>query len=91
MKTETFPHNYNARARFPGMRMIKGFEGGAIYTAEQGDKFYVIIDEGTMADFIGEEDADLLSSLVKVLTFDDEAERTQYLQQHRLVKMSDKP
>jgi len=65
---------------FPGRVLLRGFEGGAVYTAERAGKFYVIQDEGTMADLLSEEDlADLAGELVKVLEFDAPAERATYI------------
>lgn len=39
----------------------------------------MIIDEGTMADFLDEEDKDLLNQLVKIIEFETEEELNQYL------------
>ena len=79
MRIEKHPMGYDARQRFPDMRRVKLFEGGAIYAAEKFGRFYLIIDEGTMADFLMPEDEDLLSELVKVIEFETEEEREAYL------------
>ena len=41
---------------FSSQDLLKGFEGGAVYTAELAGTFYRILDEGTMADLLSEED-----------------------------------
>jgi hypothetical protein len=65
---------------FPGRVLLREFEGGAVYTAEHADKFYVIQDEGTMADLQSDEDRnDLAGDLVKILEFDAPAERAAYI------------
>ena len=56
------------------------FEGGVIYTAEKDGRFYAIIDEGTMADFLAKEELEGMT-FVKVLDFDTEAERIAFLMQ----------
>jgi len=71
------PNSHAWRDRFPQARMIAGFEGGAVYEAEDGDQYFLIIDEGVMAGFLlPEEDSDLLASLVKVMEFDSFDERS---------------
>ncbi len=59
---------------FPNRVLLRGFEGGAVYTAEQAGKFYVILDESTMADLLSEEDLAGMN-LVTVLEFTEESER----------------
>lgn len=59
--------------------MIGGFEGGAIYKASKDGKFYLIIDEGTLADFLDEDDQDILDQLVKIIEFENEDELNNYL------------
>jgi len=71
---------YNYRELFPNVKMIGGFEGGAIYQAIKTDKHYLIIDEGTLADMLDEDDKDLLDQLVKVIEFETEEELEIYLQ-----------
>ncbi len=64
--------------QFPGRVMLRAFEGGAVYVAEQGGKFYLIQDEGTLADFLNEEDLANLD-LVTIFEFDSAAERAAYI------------
>jgi hypothetical protein len=80
MLMKEFPYNHPWRDRFPQARMVIGFEGGAVYAAEEGDKYYLILDEGTMADFLLEgKDDDLLQILVKVIEFASADERSAYI------------
>lgn len=79
MRITKYPYQYNFREIFLDAIMIAGFEGGAIYKAQKDNKFYLIIDEGTMADFLDEDDKDLLGQLVKVIEFETEDELNNYL------------
>jgi GIY-YIG catalytic domain. len=56
-------------------------EGGAVYTAERGGKFYVITEESTMAEFLSEEDAKDLANYLQPhgRVFDSAQERDCYL------------
>ena len=62
---------------FPDKTLLKVFEGGAVYLAEDGEKFYLILDEGTMASILDEED--LPDELVKTIEFDTIEERDEYI------------
>lgn len=65
---------------FPDRVLLKGFFGGAVYTADRAGKFYVIEDEGTMEAFLSEEDlAEVRDDLVKILEFDTFADRATYI------------
>ncbi len=66
---------------FPDRVLLNGFCGGAAYTADRAGKFYIIQDEGTMADFLSEDDlVDMKDELVKVLEFDTFDDRATYIQ-----------
>jgi len=80
MRVESHPYNYSIEQVFPDRRLLSGFEGGCLWLAEKDGHYYVIVDEGTMADFLmpGEDD-DLLNEMVKVYEFESEAEREQYI------------
>lgn len=82
MKITKHPIGFNYRELFPNAKMIGGFEGGAIYKATKENKYYLIIDEGTLADFLDKDDQDLLDQLVKVIEFETEEELENYLQEH---------
>ena len=64
---------------FPDKTVLKEFEGGIVYLAEDGEKFYVITDESTMASILDEED--LPDELVKTIEFDTLKERDEYIKQ----------
>ena len=69
---ERHPFRYPWRDRFPNARRVAGFEGGAMYEAEGEGAYWLIKDEGTMADFLDpDEDADLLASLVSLERYED--------------------
>ena len=63
---------------FPDRVLLRGFEGGAVHTAERDGKFYVIEDESTMAGLLDEEDLDGLE-LVKVFEFSTLGDRAAYV------------
>lgn len=75
--------NERPRRRFANMRMVKGFEGGAIYAAEEGGKAYVIENESGLADMlIPGEDDDLIAALgPRAREFDSVEERDAYLRE----------
>ncbi len=52
MRVEHFPYDYDLGARFSSRRRVFAFEGGSVYAAEVESTFYVIVDEGTQADFL---------------------------------------
>lgn len=82
MRIQHFPWNYDLDVRFPHKRFIFGYEGGAVETVEADGKTYIIVDEGTMADFLLESDptdADVMSRLITVMEFDTADERDREL------------
>ena len=81
MKVERHSSSQGIEERFPNKRLVKGFMGGAVYTAEKDGKFYIIEDESTMADFLLKEDEDLLEMLVRNKEFDTAQDREQYLKE----------
>lgn len=81
MRIETHPFNYQIEKNFPFRQRLASFEGGDVWLAENDDFYYIIVDEGTMADFlIPDEDDDLLNELVKIYEFDSESDRQRYIQ-----------
>lgn len=82
MKTSKHPFRYNYKEHFTNINCIGGFEGGAIYKAYKNNKHYLIIDEGTLADFLNDDDQDIMDQLVKVIEFETEEELNQYLKEH---------
>lgn len=78
MRVEHRPYNYDLRERFPQARRLFGYEGGAVFTAERDGKAYILIDAGTMADFLDENDpsdAEVMQRLVTIEEYDDISER----------------
>jgi len=73
------PFGYKYRELFTEPNMIGGFEGGAIYKAIKDNKHFLIIDEGTLADFLDEDDQDVLDQLIKIIEFENEDELNNYL------------
>ncbi|MBK7228453.1 MAG: hypothetical protein IPH97_06245 [Ignavibacteriales bacterium] len=54
--------------------------GGGNFSDNKDNKHYIIIDEGTMADILDEDDKDLLDQLVKIIEFETEEELNHYLE-----------
>lgn len=75
------PFRYNYTEQFPDLKMVGGFEGGAIYKAIKDGKHYLIIDEGTLAEFLDYEDQDLLDQLINIMEFETEEELNNYLEE----------
>ncbi len=73
---EHHPFGYRWHERFPNATRVAGFEGGAVFAADAEGAFWLIKDEGTMADFLDSvEDADLLARLVTLERFTDRQSR----------------
>ncbi len=87
MKIYKHKFGFNFRELFPDSKIIGGFEGGAIYKAIKDNKYFLIIDEGTLADFLDDDDKDLLDQLVKIIEFETEEELNHYLS-NKLGKLS---
>ena len=81
MRIEKHPYNYDVRKRFTHLRKIEGYAGSMIYATQKDDKFYIVIDDGTLADFLTDGDPSL-DELVKVIEFDTEAEQQAYLRRN---------
>lgn len=73
MKVTKHPFGFNYKDIYPDAKMIGSFEGGALYKAIKKDKYYLIIDEGTIADFLADDDRELLNELVKIIEFESES------------------
>lgn len=82
MKISNHPFRYIYKTEFPNLKEISAFEGGVIYKATKNNKHYLIIDEGTLADFLDEDDKDLLNQLIKIIEFETEEELNHYLGAH---------
>jgi hypothetical protein len=50
------------RGRFGDFEMLVGFEGGAVYVAEDADEFALIASEAALADLLDEEDRKLVAT-----------------------------
>lgn len=79
MNISKHPFRFNYKKKFSNAQKIGAFEGGTIYKATKDNKYYLIIDEGTMADFLDENDQDLLDQLTNIIEFDTEEELNHYL------------
>ncbi|MDP1652521.1 MAG: hypothetical protein Q8L56_07340 [Rhodocyclaceae bacterium] len=63
-------------------RRVGGFEGGSVYEAEENGKFLVIVDEGTLLDFLNEEDRAGLEP-ISVYEFETAADRRNFFIQKK--------
>lgn len=67
-RIERHPHRYAWRKRFADAKPVMRGEGGSVHSAEGEGAWWLITDEGTMADFLDDED---LGGLVKLRRFDE--------------------
>lgn len=72
---------------FEDRKRVAGFEGGALYVAERDGRYWVIVDEGTMRDFLSEEDAEGIE-FVKTVAFDTAEERAEYVRERYGVELT---
>lgn len=81
--TEQFPFGFPIQDEFPNAERELAGEGEAVLTASTDGRFQIIVDSGTLADFLDPEiDRNLLDTLVTVHHFNDEATRDRYLAAH---------
>ena len=87
MRMESHPYDYPIAEYFPEKQLFSELKCGRLYLTEKENKYYVILDEGTRADFLfpGKED-DLLNELIKIHEFDSELERQQFIQVRGWIK-----
>jgi hypothetical protein len=82
MRVDRHPCKSGVLAEFPNAQVFQGWEGGCAFKAQRDGKPFIIIDEGTMADFMDENDPterEILNRLVSVIEFESEAERDAYI------------
>jgi hypothetical protein len=75
VKKTRHPWDYDYLARFPNARMIRGFEGSAVFAAETP---FMIHDQSMLGEFL-EPDDRMLDGLIVVIEFENEAERLEYV------------
>lgn len=68
-RIERHRHGYPWRKRFPYAERVMLGEGGGVYSAEGEGAWWLITDEGTMADFIDDESD--VDGLIALRRFDD--------------------
>lgn len=71
---------------FRTSKRIAGFEGGAIYIADEDGKFFLIINQTALLDLLNEDDREGLQP-IKVLEFSSSIERQQYAIAHGWIQM----
>lgn len=76
MKTTKHPIGFRYNDIFCNLKYIYGFEGGAVYKVDEPKKNILIVDCGTLADFLDEEEC---NELIHILEFDSEAELNDYV------------
>lgn len=73
------PFGYEYEVVFPGIRRLFKTADAVVLAAEKDGKPYLVIDEGTCADFNAPDFEDTMNSLVAILEFRHVGERVQYL------------
>jgi hypothetical protein len=66
---------------FPDRRLIFEAEGGSVYEAERNGNYYIIVDEGTLADLLSEDELGPAESLVRIREFETKSDRENYVRQ----------
>jgi hypothetical protein len=77
VKKTRYPWDYDYAARFPNARMIRGFEGSAVFAAESPTP-YLIHDQSDLGEYLEPGDP-TLEGLIIVIEFSSEAERLEYV------------
>lgn len=65
-------------------RMVATIEGGVIYSAENGDGLFVIIDQSTLSDLVNEEDKKEISCFTSIYKFVNEEERKSFIHKYKI-------
>lgn len=81
MRVERHSYGFGVSEHFPNARRVRACECSWAYKADRDGKPFLIIDSGTMADFLdeGSTDRELLNGLVSVIEFDSDEERETYI------------
>ena len=82
MRQEHHSSTYPLDVHFPYRRSVWEWEGGGLDACEQAGRYYLLVDERTLADFLVEGDpvdARVLQRLVTVCEFDSEDEQCEHL------------
>ena len=80
MNKKHLPFQIDLTAQYDNLEMLFTFEGGAFFFATRNNKYYVISDEGTMADFF-EDDEEMLAMLKTEYEFDSKDKCRNYIQE----------
>lgn len=81
--TERVPFGFAVADKSPDAQTVARGEGETVYVANGGGKSQIIVDSGSLADFLDPStDAALLDELVTVHHFDDAQARDEYLAAH---------
>ncbi|MFA7421545.1 MAG: hypothetical protein WCZ90_17820 [Melioribacteraceae bacterium] len=64
--------------------MVATLEGGVIYSAENEDGLFVIIDESTLSDFLNEQDKKEIGCFTSIYKFVNDAERKSFINKYKL-------
>ncbi|MBJ7471615.1 MAG: hypothetical protein JHD16_09955 [Solirubrobacteraceae bacterium] len=71
-ENEQHPAGYDWRTRFPEVQLVKRTVDVEVYLAYEGDAFWLIVDETSIAESLHpEDDADILSALVTIERHED--------------------
>jgi hypothetical protein len=65
-------------------RMVATLEGGVIYSAENEDGLFVIIDQSTLSDILNEQDKKEINCFTSIYKFVNEAERKIFINKYKL-------
>ena len=75
MIKKQYPKNYNYKTLYENLNVHRKFEGGVEYIGEKDNKYYLIIDESTLSEFVG----DLDNISITIIEFENRGELEQYI------------
>lgn len=79
MKINYLPMDFDVNAQFRKLTKVHGSESGVVFTAERSRRWFVIIDQRTMAGLLAPEDFDLMGLMLQSIEFDSIAERDRFV------------
>jgi hypothetical protein len=74
-----YPRNYNYKILYKNLIINRRFEGGMEYIAEKDNKYFLIIDESTLSEFVD----DLDDILITIIEFEKREELEQYISKRK--------
>lgn len=81
MRERKIPFKEKWHKEFPDAEIFRGWEGGGAYRGVKNGIYYIIIDEGTMADFLDEDECNY-DDLTTLIEFENKDEYEKYVKEN---------